>query len=53
MRAFINRRALSPNRVASVFDRAGTVFAVASAAVRSVLSVVRVLVVTAVVMGAS
>jgi hypothetical protein len=53
MRAFINRRALCPNRVANVFDRVGTVFAVASAVVRSVLSVVRVLFVLEVVMGAS
>jgi hypothetical protein len=53
MRAFINRRAVSPNRAAGAFDRTGTVFAVARAAVRSELSVVRVLDGMEVVMGAS
>jgi hypothetical protein len=53
MRAFINRRAVPPNRAAGAFDRAGTVFALARAAVRSELSVVRVLVGVEVVMGAS
>jgi hypothetical protein len=52
MRAFINRRAVALNRATGAFGRAGAVFAVERAVVRSELSVDRVLVGMEVLIGA-